>query len=219
MARPIPMIDDVALDQVAWIRQRTRQRVVSLPILGLEGDAQQKLGRGSHEVELAGLLVGEGAADALATLQDKAKAGAEINFTADIVNALELEKMVLLDAEFSESAGQPNVYEYRFMLRESPPLPEPTELSSFGGLDGFDVGFDPGALGDVMGDIASVAGDIQNAVEAATKALDTLQSLAGLADLAVGDPLTPLRDAVSALGSLGDASAATKALGNALGGG
>jgi len=218
MARPIPMIDDVALDQVAWIRQRTRQRIVSLPILGLEGDVQQKLGRGSHEVELAGLLIGTGAATALATLQGKAKAGAEVSFTADILNALELEKMVLLDAEFSEGAGQPDIYQYRFMLRESPPLPEPAELSSFGGLDGFDVGFDLGALGDVMGDIASVAGDIQSAVEAATGALGALQSLAGLADLAGGDPLTPLRDAVSAVGSPGDGSAATTALGAALGG-
>lgn len=219
MTRPIPMIDDVALDQVAWVRQRTRQRIAALPILGLEGDVQQKLGRGSHEVELAGVLFGDGAGDALSALQGKAKAGAEVSFTADIVTALELEKMVLLDAEFQESAGQPSLYQYRFRLRESPPLPEPAQLSSFGGLGGFDVGFDVGALGDVMDDIASVAGDIQDAVAAATEALDTLQSLAGMAGLAVGDPLQPLRGEIDSLKSSGDTGGATAAIASALGGG
>ncbi|MGF7171692.1 hypothetical protein FHS91_003393 [Sphingobium xanthum] len=218
MARPIPMIDDIALDQVAWVRQRTRQRIVSLPILGLEGDVQQKLGRGSHEVELAGVLFGGGAAGALATLQEKAKTGAEVSFTADIVNALELEKMVLLDAEFSESAGMPDMYQYRLALRESPPLPEPAELSSFGGLDGFDVGFDMGALGDVMGDIAAAAGEIQGAIEAATEVLGAIQSIAGLADLAVGNPLSPLLDAASGIAATPDTGSATDALGALLGG-
>jgi hypothetical protein len=213
------MIDDVALEQVAWIRQRTRPRVASLPVLGLEGDVQQKLGRGSHEVELAGVLFGETAREAIATLQGKAKAGAEVTFAADIVTALELSKMLLVDAEFREAAGHKDHYQYRMLLRESPPLPEPARLSTFGGLDGFDVGFDLGALGDVMGDIAAVAGEIQAAVEAATEALGALEAMAGLADLATGNPLSPLTDAIgqAAQGaSLGDAGAA---LGNLLGGG
>jgi hypothetical protein len=209
------MIDDVALEQVAWIRQRTRPRIASLPILGLEGDAQQKLGRGSHEVELAGVLFGDVARDAVATLQGKAKAGMEVTFAADIVTALELSKMLLVDAEFSEAAGHPDHYQYRILLRESPPLPEPARLSSFGGLDGFDVGFDMGALGDVVADIAAVAGEIQAAVEAATQALGALEAMAGLADLASGNPLSPLTDAISALGQggrLGDAGASLSRL-------
>jgi len=218
MTRPMPMIDDVALEQVAWIRQRTRPRVVSLPILGLEGDVQQKLGRGSHEVELAGVLFGEAARDSVATLQGKAKAGAEVTFAADIVTALELSRMLLVDAEFAESAGVPDHYQYRMLLRESPPLPEPARLSSFGGLDGFDVGFDLGALGDVMGDIAAVAGDIQAAVEAATEALGALEAMAGLADLAGGNPLSPLTDAIAALGQGGGIGDAGASLGRLLGG-
>lgn len=211
------MVDDLALEAVAWVRQRTRPRFHSLPILGLEGDAQQKLGRGSHEVELSGLLWGETAATALSDLQGKAGAGEEVSFTADIATALELETMVLVDTEFRETAGRPGVWEYRLHLRESPPLPPPAELSPFGGLDGFDLGFDPGALGDVLGDIAAAAGDIQNAIDAATEALDALQAMAGMAGLAVDDPLTPVRDEIAAAGEGTDATGATASLSGVLG--
>lgn len=211
------MIDDVALEQVAWIRQRTRPRVAALPVLGLEGDVQQKLGRGSHEVELAGVLFGDSARDAVAVLQGKAKAGAEVTFAADIVTALELTRMLLVDAEFREAAGHPDQYQYRMLLRESPPLPEPARLSSFGGLDGFDVGFDPGALGDVLGDIAAVAGEIQAAVAAATEALGALEAMAGLAGLATGNPLAPLTGAIQSLGAGAGIGNAGAALGQLLG--
>lgn len=215
MTRPIPMIDDLALDHVAWARHRTVQRVLDLPVLGLAGDVQQNLGRSSHEIEVAGVLVGDDARDRLADLQEKAAGGEEADFTADIALALELEKVVILAAEFRETAGRPGHYEYLLRLRESPPLPEPAELSSFGGLDGFDVGFDT----DVLGDIADAASDLQDAVDAVSDALDTLDALAGLRDLGLDNPLSPVQEAGETLASAGaGAAGAASALRDVLGG-
>lgn len=216
MTRPIPMIDDLALDHVAWARHGTAQRMRPLPVLSLEGDVQQRLGRASHEMEVAGVLIGEEYRDKLTDLQEKVTSGAEADFTADITSALELEKVVVVAAEFRESAGRPNHYEYVLLLRESPPLPEPAELSPFGGLDGFDLGFDT----DVLGDIADLAGDLQNAVEAVGDALGQLEALAGLADLAVGNPLTPVQEEGDALATAGSGAAeAAAGLSALLGGG
>jgi hypothetical protein len=203
MTRPIPMIDDLALDYVTWARQRTLQRTRSVPVPGLDGDVQQGLGRASHEIEIAGVLIGEEVADRLSELQEKASSGEEVPFTADISNALEMENVIVIAAQFQEYAGRPGYYDYHLLLRESPPLPEPAELSPFGGLDGFDLGFDT----DVLGDIADMAGDLQGALEAVTDAIGDLEALAGLADLSLGNPLTPVQEEAQGLGaSGGDAS-------------
>lgn len=205
MTRPIPMIDDLALDYVTSARQRTLQRTVSMPVPGLDGDVQQGLGRASHEIEIAGVLVGEDVADRLSELQEKAAAGEEVPFTADIVNALAMENVIVVAAEFQEYAGRPGYYDYRLLLRESPPLPEPAELSPFGGLDGVDLGFDT----DILGDIDDLAGDLQGALEAVTDVLGDLEALAGLADLALGNPLTPVQEEAEGLGTAGGDAAGT----------
>lgn len=200
--RPIPMIDDLALDYVTMVRQRTIQRTVSFPVPGLDGNVQQHLGRGSHEIELQGVLVGEDAHDKLEELQEAVSSGEEVPFTADIVTALEMENVVIVEAEFEERAGRPGYYGYRIVLRESPPLPEPAELSPFGGLDGFDLGFDT----DILDDITDMADDLQNALDAVTDVLGELEALAGLADLALGNPLSPVQDEADSIGSSGDES-------------
>lgn len=216
MTRPIPVLDDLALDYVTAAETRLAQRLVALPIVGLAGDAQQLLGRASHEIELHGLVVGSDARDKLGKLQAKVAAGGEFDFTADITTALELAKVVVVEAAFTEQAALPDRYAYRLVLRESPPLPPPAEASSFGGLDGFDLGFDPGALGGVLGDVLNQASALQEAISAAADAVDQIQALAGLADLALGNPLTPMLDQAGSLASVADPAAAT-ALGRALG--
>jgi hypothetical protein len=217
MTRPIPMLGDLALDFVTAVETRLAQRVAALPIVGLEGDAQQRLGRASHEIELHGLIVGIDARAKLGELQGKAAAGEELDFSADIATSLDLTKMVLIEASFAEHAGLPDRYAYRLVLRESPPLPPPAEASSFGGLDGFDLGFDPGALSGVLDSVLDQASALQEAISAVTSAVDQLQALAGLADLAFGNPLTPLQDQAASLSSVADPSAG-QALGRALGG-
>lgn len=217
MSGAVPMIDDLLLELVFSARQRTRARLASTPVAGLAGDVQQRLGRASHEVELRGLLVGEDALDELDALQDKVVEGGEVDFTADITTALEIEKMVIVEAQFEEQGGRPNRFAYRIVLRESPPLPEPASLSPFGGLDGFgDLGFDT----DLLGDIMDQAGALQDVMEMAGDVLAGLEALGGLASLDAGNPLEPMqREAGSMEGVGGGASDAGAALRELSGGG
>jgi hypothetical protein len=209
------MIDDLALDYVTQARQRTAHRSLSLPIPGLAGDVQQVIGRASHEIEIAGVIAGTDAADKLSSLQGKVKTGEEVTFTADITSALELENVIVTLAEIEERAGVPGYYDYRLFIRESPPLPPPAELSPFGGLDGLDLGFDT----DILGDIADVAGDLQGAIEQVAGALDALDALAGLGDLGLNNPLTPMMEQADRVGGSAEGGAgAAQSLSDLLGG-
>lgn len=224
MSRPLPLVDDLPLDAVAWIRQRTAPRLASLPVAGLPGDAQQALGRSSHEIELAGVLVGEESRTRLEELQAKAAAGTEVVFHADITTALDVEHVVVVAAEFVEVAGRPGRFEYHLLLRESPPLPPPAEPDPFAmgelGLDDLglaDLGF--GDLAGVLDDVASVAAAAQAGLDAVNDALGALEALGSLADLAAGNPLEPLLAEAGDLGALGEAAGVADRLGRLLGGG
>jgi hypothetical protein len=156
--------------------------------------------------------------DKLSSLQQKVITGEEVTFTADIVTALELDKVIVVAAEFEEHGGRPGYYDYRLTLRESPPLPPPAELTSPGGLGDLgmgDLGFDT----DLLGDIAGMAGDLQNAIETVSGALDTLGALASLGDLGLNNPLSPMVDEAGKVGSSGSgATGAAGKLADLLGG-
>jgi phage protein U len=203
-----PMIDDLELKAVQWLRQETDQGFVRQEIAGLDGTLHQKVGRRSHRVMLSGLLLPDTATDDLKSLQEKAAAGEEVTFTADITTALSIQKMVIESFVAEQQPGRPGQFAYAITLAESPPLPPPAEVSAFGGLDDFglgDMGFDPGALGDVLGDIVDQAGGLMDAVDAAMDVVKTLDALAGLASIGdIGNPIKPLSDKVGELSSLGD---------------
>jgi hypothetical protein len=91
------------------------------------------------------------------------------------------------------------------VLAESPPLPPPAQVSSFGGLGDFGVG-DLGFDTSVLDDVVDAAGEVAGAVEQAVAVVDTLQALAKLGDLDIGSGLLkPLEEAVGRVGKLGDA--------------
>lgn len=206
---PTPMIDDIELKAVQHIQQETDQDYIRQKIAGLDGTLHQKLGRRSHRVFLSGYLLTASAADDLKKLQQKASSGDEVTFTADITTALSVSKMVIESFHAEQRVGPANQIAYSLVLAESPPLPPPAQLSSFGGLDGFglgDLGFDAGSLGDVLGDVTSAAGDIMNAADGALSAVEQLSSLSKLTDLAnVGNPIKPVVDKVGELGSVAPA--------------
>lgn len=206
-----PMIDDLELSAVQWLRQETRQGFAEQRVAGLDGTVHQKVGRRSHRVIASGVLMPDGAAEQLSALQGKASGGAEVTFTADIVTALAVDKMVIESFAAEQVPGNPGQYAYTVVLAESPPLPPPAEVSPFGGLD------DLGGLGDLgFGDLAGPLGDIAAAADAATAALDTamdaVKAVEGLAALAGGlgdlsslsDPLKPITDKLGELGPLRD---------------
>jgi hypothetical protein len=203
------MIDDFELKAVQQVCQETHQDFGKHRVIGLEGTLHQKLGRRSHRVWLWGYLLPTTAADDLKTLQEKAAAGAEVTFTADIVTALEVQKMVIESFQAEQRVGPAGQTAYAITLAEAPPLPPPAEVSSFGGLggvDGFglgDLGFDAGALGGVLDDVANVAGEVMDAVDTALDAVGQLSALADLANIAnIGNPLGPVTEKVGELGNL-----------------
>ncbi len=206
---PAPMIDDLELAAVQILRHEADAGFARQRVAGLDGTLHQKLGRRSHRVLIAGYLLPATAEADLAELQKKAASGEEVSFVADITTALEVEKVVIEQFRAEQRVGRSGQIAYALVLAESPPLPPPAELSSFGGLgglDGFglgDLGFDPGALGDVLGEISDLAGDVMGAVDAALDAVQQLQALANLADLGnFANPVKPMLDKVGELGSL-----------------
>jgi len=201
------MIDDVELRAVQWIRQESDQGFAAHRIAGLDGVVHQRLGRRSHQVVVSGLLIADTAADDLTALQEKAAAGEEVTFTADITTALEVEKMVIGSLAAEQTVGAGGQYAYTIQLVESPPLPPPAELSPFGGLGEFglgDLGFDAGMLEDLASDLADQAGAITDALDSALDAVQAVTALGSLADLGdVSNPLRPVSDQLAELSQLG----------------
>ena len=206
---PTPMLDDIELKAVQVVRQEIEQGYRRRRIAGLDGTLHEHIGRRSHRIVLGGLLLADTAADDLATLQRKAASGAEITFTADIATALDIQNMVIESFAAEQSVGVGGQTAYALLLAESPVLPPPAETSAFGGLGEFgvgDMGFDPGALGDVLSDIADQAGSVMAMADAALSVIDQLSDLAKLADLAnlgsIGNPAQPVVDALGTIDEL-----------------
>jgi phage protein U len=220
-----PMVDDLELAAVQWLRQETEQGFARQRVAGLDGVVHQKVGRHSHRVVVSGVLLPATATDDLATLQEKASSGVEVTFAADITTALEVDKMVIESFAAEQVPGNAGQFAYTLVLAESPPLPPPAEISPFGGLDDLgglgDLGFDD--LAGALDDIAGAAGAITDTLDAAMDAVAAVQGLAalagGLGDLAnLSDPLKPITDKLNELGSLPDMLGALPGLLDGLGG-
>lgn len=212
--RAVPLLGDISLEHVQGIWHELDAGFVALPVPGLAGEVQQRAARGSHRVVIEGILHGDGTGDALGTLQKAAADGAELAFTADVTNALELGSVVIERFEAREAAGFPGMYAYRFELAESPPLPPPAEVSGgFGGLGDFGLG-DLGIDAGVLDDIAGAAGEIAAIADQAMAAVDALQGLAALGNLGSGagvlGPLTSQSQGIGGIAS-GLTAAATAA--------
>jgi len=171
------------------------------PIAGLDGDLQQRTNRRSHSIHLTGVLAGDTAKDDLKKLQDATSAGDELDFSSDITSALDLQKVVIAEFRSVEAAGEPNRFLYSMLVVESPPLPPPAQLSTFGGLDDLglgDLGFDT----DILGDLQDLAGEVAGAVDQAMSAIDAISALAS-GSLSAGDILSPLKDLTGKISAIG----------------
>jgi hypothetical protein len=178
--RPVPLLGDISLSYVQQIEHSLDAGFTATRIAGLEGEVQQRSGRPSHRVSIAGLLIGDSARDDLGKLQTAAQTGSELTFSCDIATALDLQKVVIRNFHAREQAGQPNRIDYQMEVVESPPLPPPAQLGGFGGLDDFglgDLGIDPG----VLGDIQNVAGQVTAAVDQAKGAIEAVSAIANIA--------------------------------------
>jgi hypothetical protein len=199
--RPIPLLGEVSLESVQSIEHDLDAGFVAVAIPGLEGELQQRFARGSHRMRIRGLLVGDGAADALHDLQGAAATGDELTFAADITSALDLQHVVIERLHAVEHAGEPGTYAYELTICESPPLPAPAQVAAVGGFGGLgDLGLDTS----ILDDISSAADELGAAVDAAMDAVNQLQGLAQLGSLgSVGGLLAPLTGQSGQIGEIG----------------
>jgi hypothetical protein len=207
--RPIPLLGDVSLTYVQRIEHRLEAGFSDTRIAGLDGELQQRTGRPSHRIDIAGVLLGDTAADDLKSLQLAVAGGEEVTFASDITTALDLQRVVVKSFHAEQLAGHAGRYAYELSIAESAQLPPPAQVEGFGGLDEFGVG-DLGFDTDLLGDLEGLADDLAGAVDGALDALDQLQALAALGDLPLSGLLEPLSGAVDGIGrigsGLGDAS-------------
>lgn len=197
----VPLLGDISLQYVQHIEHVQDAGFAATRIASLPGELQQRAGRLSHRIRMSGLIFGDTAADDLKKLQQAAAAGSEITFSADITAALDLQKVVITSMRAVEAAGQPNRYRYEIEIVESPPLPPPAQVESFGGLGDFGVG-DLGFDSDIMGDLQNLAGDVAGAVNDAMDVVNQLGALANLDGLNLGDFMQPLSQSVNKVSDL-----------------
>lgn len=198
----VPLLGDISLEYVQQIEHWHDSGFVSTRIAGLAGELQQRSGRLSHRISIAGILFGEKAADDLKALQQAAANGDELTFSADITSALDLQKVVITSLRAVEIAGQDKRFSYELQVTESPPLPPPAEISSFGGLDDFGVG-DLGFDTDILGELQDLAGEVAGAIDQALDVIGQLGALANLDSLQLGDFMAPVGQSVEQVGKLG----------------
>ena len=192
-----PMVGRWEVPRIEGIASRESRRLAVVPVPGLSGDLHQDLGRDALEVELYGSLSGDQARDEfLKELRTQFLAGEPVDFVADIVGESELEQVLITSFELEESAGRPEEFRYRMVLREYTEPPEPPGLAEDFGLDvdadlGLDVdlGLDlldlPGMLADVpqIGDlltpVKTAADELKTALQGAGALLSPLDDLLG----------------------------------------
>lgn len=202
------MLGDISLNYIQHIEQSLNGGFIPVQIPGMAGQVMQKTERHSYQINIQGVIFGESTNDDIETLQTAASEGEELTFTASIIDALEIQQVIINKFKIGEDSARPGFYQYSLSLLESPPLPPPAELSSFGGLDDFglgDLGFDT----DILSDLSEQVGDITDAIDQATQLLDQLSALTNLDGLNVSgllEPMDSLADGVGSLGTeLGDA--------------
>ena len=181
-----PMVGRWEVPRIEGIASRESRRLAVVPVPGLSGDLHQDLGRDALEVELYGSLSGDQARDEfLKELRTQFLAGEPVDFVADIVGESELEQVLITSFELEESAGRPEEFRYRMVLREYTEPPEPPGLAEDFGLDvdadlGLDVdlGLDLLDLPGMLGDVPQI-GDLLTPIQPAAQGLKDALAGAG----------------------------------------
>lgn len=178
-----PMLGDWELPAIERVDLVQSRRLARLSVPGLDGDLQQDLGSGGLTVAISGSVhADEQRSRVLTEIQERYLAGDPLPFVADIVESSELEDVVIVGFEVSESADTPDVLQYRIVLRqyvEPPPPPRPVPelpddmLDELGDLaDGLLDGLD---LPSLLGDVPSLA----DPTEAIQPAMDGVRAAVG----------------------------------------
>jgi hypothetical protein len=175
-----PVLGDWELPSIERVELVESRRLARLGVPGLAGDLHQDLGQDSLTVAVTGSLQGDDRRSGLlAALQERFLAGDPLPFVADVVESSELEDVVIVGFEVTESADWSEGVRYRLLLRqyvEPPPPPSPI----------------PSLPDDLLGELADLAGGL-------LEGLDLPGLLGGVPSLA--DPSEPIRPAMDTVRS------------------
>lgn len=165
------MLGDWEIPRVEAVRTLERRAFAELAVPGRAGSLYQDLNTTPARVAIRGSLYGDEDRDEfLETVRGKFRAGEPVTFVADIVNATEIQYVIIETMRFQESGTKPDQTDYLFVISESPPPPGP-----------------PDPLGALDAGITEQAGGFLNTV---TGALDVIDTLGTIPD--IGDPTPPL---------------------------
>ena len=189
-----PVLGDWEIPRIAHMQTLESRDFVELPVPGRVGSLFQDLNTAPTRLWIAGSLYGDEARNEfLETLREKYHAGEAVTFVADIVNATQVQYVLIETLRFREDAHQPDVTAFEMVLRESPPPPPP--LDPLAGLDaglpelGLDFLDSLSGLMDALDGLGNIP-DISDPTPALTGALDGVKG----ATEGLDEALTPLRD-------------------------
>ena len=117
-------LGDIELTSVQDVRADDNRTLVELRVPGQAGSVFQDLGRAPASVVLAGLLVGEGAADTLERLRAAYQKAKALAFASDIAIGTELTEVVIADLVVRQESGYRDRYRYTLKIREHVEPPE-----------------------------------------------------------------------------------------------
>lgn len=124
-----PMIDTIELPNVQEISTADRRALKENKPPGMQGSNLQNMGRKPTEILLWGIVAGGEAMDFVEELDEKFRAGNPVPFVSDIVADAEIDKTIITDLQWQETAGKPERFVYLVTLREFIEPVEPDDLS------------------------------------------------------------------------------------------
>lgn len=145
-----PVLDDLPLPLVQEITTQDRRVLSEHKPPGMSGSLVQNLGRRLMRVIVSGVAGGPDAFATAQKLDDKFRAGKPVPFTSDIVADAKLDLVLIEDLHLQELAGVPLRVSYVLTLREFVKPVEPVPAT----------GLDSDILGDALGRLQDIAGNI-----------------------------------------------------------
>lgn len=183
-----PVLGDWEVPRIQRMRTDERRRISELPIPGRAGGLLQDLDRASAAIEIQGSLFAEERSDFLGSIREKFHAGEPLTFVADIIEATDIQYVLIESLVIEESSRFPDQIDYYLKLRESPPPPPPPD--PLGGID-------DGLLG--------LAEDFIDGVSDVLDAIDALANIPDFSDPSalLGGTLSDVTGAIGQLGEIG----------------
>lgn len=130
----VPMLGDWEIPRIATMRTEEARKLAEHRVPGRAGSVFQDLGAAPVTIEVAGSVYSD---DERTGFLDEARArfaAAEpLTFVADILQATDIQYVLVESLVVEEVATRPGEFAYRMRLRESPPPPPPAD--PFGDLD------------------------------------------------------------------------------------